>query len=151
MTFKSAVYATPSVATAYKSGLRALRAGDRGKVSSGDPRKLTGSIDLDDALREFAPTAPRWDYGIGFKSGGERAIWIEVHPASSLSIDDMLAKLSWLKNWLQSEAPDLRAPTDGKFYWIATDGRIAITPGSRQARRLASNGLIGPRRHVTLT
>ncbi len=151
MSFREAIRATPSVATAYHSGLQALLTADRDRISCNRPRKLTGSLHLDAALVAAQPQSPRWDYGIGYRTSHEEwAIWVEVHPASSTSIVEVLTKLEWLKGWLQTDAPKLHDLTRGEYYWIATDGRVAITANSPQARRLAANGLRGPMRRLLL-
>lgn len=152
MSFREAIRASPSVANAYHPGLQALPATDRDKISCDRPQNLTGSINLDGALEVERPHAPRWDYGIGYRTAHrERAIWVEVHPASSTSIHAMLNKLRGLKHWLQTEAPKLRDLTIGEYHWIATDGRVAITANSPQARRLAAEGLRGPVRRLRIT
>ncbi len=151
MSFRAAVAATPAVAAAYRAGLQALPANDRARIACSRPRRLTGSIHLDHALAASHPNAPRWDYGIGYRRGSDEwAVWVEVHPASSTGIGGMLAKLAWLKTWLQGEAPKLHAITKGDYYWLSTDGPIAITANSPQAKRLALAGLRGPRRQLSL-
>ena len=77
---KTVENASPPVNGAYREGIRALEHRHRRHVTCGDPRRLSGSIDLDQALArepEHA-SAPRWDYGIGYKpeNGPEQAIWI---------------------------------------------------------------------------
>ncbi len=62
----------------------------------------------------------------------------------------MLDKLAWLRDWLQTDAPQFRAITKDGYYWIATDGRIAITANSPQAKQLALAGLRGPQRRLVL-
>jgi len=147
MTFRRAVAGTPSLRDAYQPGLRALSARDAGRLHVEEPRWLTGSVNLDEALRAAQPRAPRWDYGIGYRhSHQEEALWVEVHPASSLHIDEVLKKLRWLQEWLKNEAPNLHKLTRAGFYWIATDGQVALSPHSPQARRLAKAGLRGPLR-----
>ena len=51
------------------------------RVACTDSRRLTGSIDLDTALRRDRPNDNRWGYGLGYKpaNGSEQAVWIEVH------------------------------------------------------------------------
>jgi hypothetical protein len=108
-------------------------------------------VNVDEALKPVQPNATRWDYGVGFRRGAtETAVWVEIHPASSTSIADMLKKLVWLKNWLNAEAPELMALTRGDYYWVSTDATIAITPNSRQAKQLAAVGLKGPTRVLNL-
>lgn len=139
MSFREAVEATPDVAGAYRPGLRGLRRTDRDRVSAENPRNLTGSVDLDSALQTGAPAEPRWDYGIGTQYAGEEKVyWVEVHPATEGEIDAVLAKLTWLKQWLQDSA----AALDGfprEFVWISS-GRTAITQRSPKLRRRALAG-----------
>ncbi len=139
MSFQEAVEATPGVAGAYRPGLRALRAMDRDKVSADNPRNLAGSVDLDGALQAGMPDDPRWDYGVGANSAGEEKVfWVEVHPATEGEIEAVLAKLMWLKQWLQDSAVAL----DGfprEFVWISS-GRTAITQRSPKLKRLALAG-----------
>jgi hypothetical protein len=151
MTFRQAVEATPSVAAHYRAGLQALSADDAARIRCADTRRLTGSVNADGALQASEPTASRWDYGIGLRRANrEAAVWVEVHPASSSSITDMLNKLQWLRNWLRTQAPALAALTQNDYYWVATGATIAITPNSPQARRLAAAGLRGPMRVLRL-
>jgi len=151
MTFRQAVEATPSVAAHYRAGLQALPAGDAARIRCTNTRRLTGSVNVDRALQATEPDAPRWDYGIGFCRGSnEAAVWVEVHPASSRSITDMLNKLQWLRDWLRTQAPALEELTQSDYFWVSTDATIAITPNSPQARRLAAAGLRGPIRVLRL-
>jgi len=173
MTFKQAVESTSGVAAHYQPGLRALSKRDAARIRCRHPRRLTGSIHVDDALRTAQPQANRWDYGIGIRRGAnevavwvevhpllgqhviagranEVAVWVEVHPASSANVADVLDKLRWLRTWLKEEAVDLQALTQDDFHWVSTDGTIAITPNSRQAKQLASEGLRGPVRVLNL-
>jgi hypothetical protein len=149
--FREAVEETPDVEAAYQKGLGALPRAARSKIACEDPRRLTGSIDLDGELRKAEPAAPRWDYGIGYgPRRDERAIWVELHPASSASVSELLKKLEWLRNWLGSRAPRLGAITRGDFHWLATDGPVSISPRSPEAKRLANGGLQGPTRRLVL-
>ena len=135
----------------YRPGLQALATGDAARIQCDNPRRLTGSVNVDGALQAAEPNVSRWDYGIGLRrKSAESAIWVEVHPASSTSITDMLNKLQWLRDWLRSQAPALAALTQSDYYWVSTDATIAITPNSPQARRLAAAGLRGPMRVLKL-
>lgn len=152
MTFRQAVNATPSVQGQYRPGLQALSAGHAARIQCHDTRRLTGSINVDSALQSAEPNAPRWDYGIGYRRGNyEVAVWVEVHPASSKHVTDVMNKLKWLKDWLRTQAPALAALTQGDYYWVSTGGTIAITPNSPQAKRLAAAGLRGPMRSLQLS
>jgi len=151
MTFQQAVQATASVQAYYRRGLQALPNNHAKRIQCANTQQLTGSINVDEALRATEPNSPRWDYGIGLRrKSAESAIWVEVHPASSTGVKDMLDKLQWLRNWLRERAPALAALTQGDYYWLSTDGTIAITPNSPQAKRLAAAGLRGPMRVLRL-
>lgn len=139
MTFRTAVERTPSVAPHFRVGLQAIRNEHRRLLRVSSPRRqLDGSIDLDQALRESKPTAPRWDYGLGLRP--PRAIWVEVHPASSSHVDDVLAKLRWLRAWLETEAPEL-GQLRARFVWLAT-GSVALPANSPKRKVLAAMGLV---------
>ena len=149
MTFKQAVEAASSVARHYRPGLQALRSNSH-KIECSKTRRLTGSVNLDEALKAKDPQGNRWDYGIGFlRKNKEVAVWVEIHPANSESIQDVLSKLKWLKEWLNTDAKELRDLTEDDYYWLSTDG-IAITQNSSHAKRLASAGLRGPMRVLKL-
>lgn len=141
MAFKQAVENTPGLERAYRSGLQAIRNRDHSHVSCRNPRTITGSVNLDSALARTLPNEPVWDYGVGLKppSKEEKVVWIEVHPASSHHVDEVLAKLRWLKTWLRAHAPQLRA-FPPEFVWIAS-GSVALPATSRQSRMVASAGL----------
>ena len=72
MSFEEAVRAAPApVNRAYRNGKQALLGAYRSRVICTEPRRLTGSIDLDSALagEPGHANAPRWDYGIGHLQG----------------------------------------------------------------------------------
>jgi hypothetical protein len=108
MTFIEAVNRTPSIRDHLKHGLRALKNADRGRVSC-DGRRLRGSVDIDSALRVLLPNEKRWDYAIGLANAGQQdsVLWLEVHSASSLHVDEVLSKLRWLRDWLGTSATEM--------------------------------------------
>lgn len=136
MTFVAAVRSTPHLKKHLKPGMTAIRKSDRARVRCSQPRRLTGSVDLDSALKPIHPKKPRWDYGIGL---GSRVVWLEVHPASSHHIDEVLNKLEWLQGWMETEAPALRR-LRAEFIWLAS-GRVGFRSGSPQMKRIAECGL----------
>lgn len=142
MNFRSAVKATPALASALKDGLQALQQIDRGRIECKNPHTLAGSVNVDAALQDSLPETSRWDYGIGvhLHKDDDRVIWVEVHPASSHHINDILSKLQWLKSWLKTDSPQLNA-MPREFVWIAS-GAVAIQPGSPQRKKLAEYGLV---------
>ena len=148
--FRRAVEAAAApVNEAWRPRLQALQGDHRRKVSCADAGRLTGSIDLDAALRPVPryANAPRWDYGVGYRppSGAERAVWIEVHKAETGEVTPVLAKLQQLRDWLTREGGDLRrmtdrGDTDKRYFWLATDN-IRIPRNSPQRRKLNQRGL----------
>ena len=160
MTFEDAVKASPTpVCNAYRVGKQALKGEHREQVTCKDPRRFTGSIDLEAALvasQEQMSMNP-WDYGLGFRErdGREIALWIAVHPAPTTEVATVLRKLVWLQSWLRQQAPALDALSQGRssgnsYFWLATAAGVHITPNSPQARRLRQAGLDLPRRKLEL-
>ena len=138
-TFKSIVQAVPAIAGAYREGLQALESKDAGKVKPQNPRKLSGSVYLDKCLKTTNPHDARWDYVIGYR---EKAYFVEVHPANTSNVDEVVKKKKWLDVWLKTNALDLKAMMAGtSYYWIAS-GKVAILPNSPQARKIAKNKLV---------
>ena len=138
-TFKSIVQAIPAIAGAYREGLQALESKDAGKVKPQNPRKLSGSVYLDKCLKTTNPHDARWDYVIGYR---EKAYYVEVHPANTSNVDEVVKKKKWLEVWLKTNALDLKAMMAGTgYYWIAS-GKVAILPNSPQARKIAKNKLV---------
>jgi hypothetical protein len=110
-------------------------------VRARDNRRLAGSVNVDSALSEALPAAPRWDYGIGYRPSkvhDETVHWVEVHQATDAEIRAMEAKLAWLQDWLVHAAPEL-ARMDRRFIWVSS-GRTRITPTAPGLRRLAKKG-----------
>ncbi len=150
MTFRKAVKAAPPpVNVAYCCGIQALAGSHRKQVTCKNPRRLTGSIDLDSALKRVPghASANRWDYGIGYRPGNgpERVIWVEIHSATEKEVSTVLKKLQWLRDWLNGEAEQLhrmteRADPDMRFVWIASS-RVSIPGNSRRIRELNQKGI----------
>jgi hypothetical protein len=126
---------------------------DRGRLSCQDTRRITGSLNLDAAAKSLYPDQRRWDYGVGVKKteSADRAIWIEVHPATAREVQPMLEKAKWLKGWLQNRAPDLMVLTDGDspYIWIASGG-VSLQRSSPQARNLALAGITFPKEYYRI-
>lgn len=159
MSFAAAVgEAAPPLDSACRHGLQALKGAHRSKVRCKTPTRLTASVDIDTTLAGTAQhrTSARWDYGIGYRpaGGAERAIWIEVHPAATSNVDEVLRKLGWLLDYLARHAATLDAltipdPTIKPFVWLSTNG-TSIVPTAPQARRLRQAGLDLPRAVLNL-
>jgi len=151
MRFQQAVENTQDLSGAYRPGLQAMQSRDHSRISCCDSHVVTGSVNLDYALATMLPDDPRWDYGVGVtaRTRSETAIWIEVHPASSHHVGEVLGKLGWLKNWLRTRAPELDA-MPREFVWVAS-GQVAFQANSPQRRRLATQGLRFAGSHLCLS
>jgi hypothetical protein len=112
---------------------------------------LAGSVNLDDALQEIYPNDARWDYGIGLvvNRSADRVVWVEVHPASTSNVKEMISKLKWLKNWLNTCAPRMKEMEIAQFRWIASGG-VNVSKNSRYAKLLAQSGITFPTKHLDL-
>jgi hypothetical protein len=140
--FEQAVASTPSLARSYRRGLQALRPADRTHVSASQPRLLTGSVHVDDALKRQFPNDARWDYAIGQRprTGAEEILWIEIHPASGeRHLGEMNTKFDWLLAWLRSAAPAMNY-CPRRIIWIASGG-ICFTAHDQRLRQLRDRGL----------
>lgn len=130
--FAAAVKSTLAINTAYQPGIQALEPTDKKRLAAAD--RATGSVALDEAVKDRYPNAHRWDYGIGLPTAGksERVLWLEVHHAASGETDRVIKKLQWLKEWLRSEAPDLnRMPAT--FLWLLSN--VESNPNDRRKRQ----------------
>jgi len=148
MKFSAAVKDTIGISDAFSDGLGALKKADKKRVSAQKPRNLIGSIDLDSALKELFPDTPRWDYGIAYADEAEIIHWVEVHPASSGHIAEVIAKLDWLKKWLEETANKLNE-IPRKFVWVSS-GSVSLQPGSPQRKLLATKGVYFAGAHYTI-
>lgn len=150
MTFRKAV-AGANLHEAFREGKQALSNTHRTLVDGRG--RFTGSINLDEALGRAQPDVSRWDYGLGYRSGPERAVWVEVHPAHTGEVDTVIRKLRWLREWLHIQGRDLEgmsmAGHGSPWWWVATNG-VHITKTSPQARLLAKEGLPMPRERAIL-
>ena len=137
-TFQDAVAATPDIAFGYCIGLQALGA-NSAKITAPDMRLFGGSVDIDGCTRHLYPEESRWDYA--FDYNGE-VFYVEVHPAYEGDISEMEKKLTWLKTWLSTKAPEIKKRTAAlnPYCWIRS-GRMGIPSTSSLNRRLVKLGL----------
>jgi hypothetical protein len=150
VTFEEAVSSSRDVRDFYRPGFQALLERDRNRLSCDAPREISGSLNLDAALARLYPNQSLWDYGIGIRktASEDRAIWLEVHPAHAGEVRRMIAKLEWLKGWLQNHAQDLMRITEksSPYIWVSSGG-VSFQRNSHQARLLASAGIAFPCEH----
>ncbi len=140
--FRRAVAATPAIAKACRPGLRALKVPDANHITATRPKRLTGSVALDRALKSTLPNAARWDYAIGHAAAAEDEVilWLEVHPATSgQHLQEINAKVSWLLGWLKSDAPEMNY-TPRRIIWVAS-GRSSFGGNDPKLRALRDRGL----------
>ncbi len=146
--FKCAVEATPDVAGGFRPGLRAMEGKDKDAVRVTDPQKVDGSLNIDRSTKNLYPQEPRWDYAVGYDG---KVCYVEVHPANTSNIPEVLKKKDWLAAWLKSRASQLDRLPAGcpKFLWAATEAGVHISRQSSYGRKLAQLGLV-PRRPVVI-
>lgn len=135
-TFKEAVEGIEELRGAYRKGFQALNDDCKAKVEATDTRLLYGSVDIDKATKDKYPQDSRWDYVVCYHGA---LYFIELHPASTSNVKEVLNKLDWLKGWLKDKAELGQAKKS--YHWIAT-GCVNILPNSRQYKQLASKGLL---------
>lgn len=139
-------------------GKEAVEGTYRAQISVAPGWQFTYSVDLDSHFKAAEAQSNRWDYGvgIGIANGRELVCWIEPHSATSpRHVDEMLAKLAWLKSKMGSPAfkklKDLTDVTGRPFYWLRTlNGQCRITAHGKEAKLLARSGLRMPAQHLTL-
>lgn len=121
-------------------GLSALNRNERSKIAASDTHMIDGSADIDTDYLAREPHSPRWDYVVGY---GGKAYFVEIHPACTSNVAEMLKKLEWLKGKLENEF----APIDGikatmPFHWIASSDKINILPTSKEYRKCIISGIV---------
>lgn len=135
--FKEAVENTPDIKDYYRPGLQAVKGSERKMISPEDTKKLSGSVDIDSALKAHNQNEARWDYTIGYE---DKAYFVEVHPANTSEVDTVIKKVEWLKDWLNKKASKLKSIGQPPYYWIPS-GKYAISKGSPQEKKLSQNGI----------
>ncbi|MEA3283603.1 MAG: hypothetical protein U9Q00_01320 [Synergistota bacterium] len=150
MKFKNAVNDGDVFKGHCKDGRKALKGSDKNLVKAVDSRRISGSLDMDEAWRIEYPNAPRWDYCIGYDlNGGEVVYYLEVHPAETSEVSSVIEKARFLRKRMPLDAHslwDIRR----SLVWVAS-GRINIPPKhARKRKQLASEGVKGPERFLTL-
>ena len=118
MSFPDAVRSTLELTECLKSGLQALGS-NRRKIRVDSTRDLTGSVDIDACLARRYPNAPRWDYAFGYK---DRVYYVEIHQRRTSEMENVIAKLEWLRQWRKRSAKSLenlkhRAYLSLDFHW----------------------------------
>lgn len=137
VSFEEVVNSIPDLLGGYCKGLQAMKT-DSTRIKPVENKFLSGSVDIDSCTKSLYPNAARWDYAIGYK---EKAYFIEVHPANTSNIKEMLRKADWLKSWLKGKGKVLdQIKKDENLYWVPS-GKVAIPKTSPQFRNLAKKKL----------
>ena len=142
MNFADAVRGAPELAECLRAGLQALGS-NRRKISVDSTRNLTGSVDIDACLTRRYPNSPRWDYAFGYK---DRVYYVEVHQGRTGEMENVIAKLDWLRRWREHSAKNLEhLKHQSTYHWIST-GRIdsAFAKNNRYRRILRQKNIFGP-------
>lgn len=102
--FKYAITCTPDIKDGFRDGLQALGSNAK-NVTPANSRKIDGSVDIDSCTHDLYPNESRWDYAIGYDG---KAYFLEVHPANTSNVKEMVKKADWLKKWLSEKAVELK-------------------------------------------
>lgn len=140
--FPTSVNACSTLRPALRSGLKALGSAGSGYITALDPRRLTGSVDIDGALASLLPRDARWDYAVGHHPNAkapDEVHWIEIHPCRDGDVKRIAAKLDSLRRWMSSNASQLWK-LRRHFVWVSS-GPTVISPKSPMRRRVAALGV----------
>ena len=145
MAFRDTVEANQQIGSCYKQGIQALKKKHRNKVQPQNPGSLNGSVDIEACLDDPDEGESRWDYMVGYE---EAAYFIEVHPADSKHVGEMVKKVNWLKQWLNRnpKIKGLQANQD-PFRWVSTNG---VHIQGNYKFKLSEHGLTMPQKQTTL-
>lgn len=149
MKFRQDVESVEGLKGQFRSGLQALKAADRARLTVEKPANLAGSIDIDSAMKSCYPNDSRWDYAVGYKRNAKEVMlyWIEVHPASGgQAITEINRKFDWLARWVATTRLR-RYP--GKHHWIAS-GKSSFTALHPKIKALAQRGVLFSGAHLRI-
>ncbi len=142
-----------------RSGKGAIKGEHRDRITVSNGCTLTDTANLEAALGPLAPSDPRWDYAIGWKAlTSESCCLVEVHPANTRHVDDVVRKKAAASTLLKKIAPGMLVLADRTrrrtekpvWHWITTDAHVGIHPGTPAWRRLREAGISMPARHLEL-
>ena len=139
-TFKDAVATTADVKSCFKDGKLAILSKERVKVELTVSKKCGGSLFIDQCLidQKKYPNANRWDYAIDYDG---QVYFFEVHTASSSQVSTVIKKLEWLKEWLNTNAPEINSlKAKAPFYWVQSNG-YHILPNSSYEKAANQKGI----------
>jgi hypothetical protein len=133
--FEKAIRNTEDVSDCFYPGLQAL--GNYSSKIRASGKLLNGSVYIDACTEPLYRNEKRWDFVIGWR---DQAYFVEVHPAETGEVKEVLRKLNWLKSWLQRKAPELqKIKANRPYYWIQTNGYDVRSP---QKNKAAEQGIL---------
>jgi hypothetical protein len=140
MRFRVAVSSTHELAAHIRNRLDALSNAHQNSIIAANPRKITGSVNIDVALQLAYPNAHRWDYAIGYRisNRNDKAFFVEFHKAKVDEVDRVIKKKQWLVTWMRGKQIDNLLQKI--FVWVSAGG-IHIPPNSPHTRILSIHGL----------
>lgn len=147
MTFKKTVEQHSETHSCYKRGLKAM-GGYSQKIKTTNPRLINGSVFLEECLANNYHHANFWDYMVSYNS---KIYFVEVHPAETGNISEMIKKVKWLKDWLNNSGVQFKHMKSNNYpyRWVAS-GRVNIVKNSSQGRRLTKSGITFPKEVTNL-
>ncbi len=146
--FKLAVEQTPEIKDCWKQGLQALPGDHSKKIKAKDNSKLCGSVFLDKCLDDqILSPGNRWDYIICYDG---KLYFLEIHSAHSGEVDVVRRKVNWLKDWLNSKAPELvKLKAKDPYHWVQS-GKFAIPKNAPQFRTVTQEMKLKPKPSLML-
>ena len=139
---RSALAPTSSLVDLVETGLQALSAGDRARITVKPPGYVIDSLALD----QRRGSSGEWDYLLGVEQPQRPVLGVEVHPATNGEVAAVIAKK---QRSLAALQPHMAAADVRRWIWIAS-GKDTVARGSTEWRRLiqARIELVG--RHLSL-
>ena len=140
MKFRTAVENTNEIANFLNTGLDALSKAHKNSIIVSYHNKITGSVNIDDALLSAYPNENRWDYAIGYRISKQedKVFFAEFHRAIVSEVELVLKKKEWLMSWMCGKPLDnLR---QRRFVWVSAGG-IKIPQNSPQWRNIINHGI----------
>ncbi len=117
-----------------RPGLQGIAGKHRSAVTCEDLRNkryIRSSVNINATMRNCCPESPRWDYAIWYENQSPLIACVEVHPARSSHVDDIIAKKDWLEDLIKGNKLPPR-----RYYWIPTSG-VGLSRSSPSWRKLA--------------
>jgi hypothetical protein len=123
---------------------RNLRRGKRAVTTAHQPAiaikrrsttRFSESVDFDQALGTGG--GKQFDYLLFTAENGDRIYLVEVHPAHTGNVNEVIEKRRASLEWLSQNEPALHAVAKDEVLWWISTASVRITPNSPQARRLS--------------